>query len=293
MNEEGFFGYARSRHNIYLARQAGAPRAEWTQDPILQKFRFCNVFRELDRVTIWFRENLREPLGADLAGQLRAAVIFRYLNRIETGEEIKGVLLKGMVLRFALDDIEHRLREVVAAGRPILNGAYMIKTPLRKDKVTGLLEIWRGLLHHEDETALMIFRGRSLQAATELLAQGHYVGPFMAYEIVTDLRHTQLLSGASDIMTWANPGPGAMRGASRVAGLVAAELSRSNKAHVAQVMELMQQLLAASRDPFHWPAEWPAWEMRDVEHNLCEFDKYERARLLEGAPKQLYKETVS
>jgi hypothetical protein len=47
-------------------------------------------------------------------------------------------------------------------------------------------------------------------------------------------------------------------------------------------------LLSASRLEHNWPHEWPAWEMREVEHTLCEFDKYERARLGEGRPKQRF-----
>ena len=29
-------------------------------------------------------------------------------------------------------------------------------------------------------------------------------------------------------------------------------------------------------------------EMRDIEHSLCEFDKYERVRLGQGAPRSKY-----
>jgi hypothetical protein len=34
---------------------------------------------------------------------------------------------------------------------------------------------------------------------------------------------------------------------------------------------------------------WPSWEMRDVEHTLCEFDKYERIRLGEGRTRGVYR----
>ncbi len=33
-------------------------------------------------------------------------------------------------------------------------------------------------------------------------------------------------------------------------------------------------------------AIWPPLELREIEHSLCEFDKYERVRLGEGKPKQ-------
>ena len=50
------------RHRIYLAKAAGAP-PPWTRDRSLQTYRFCNVFRELDKVTVWLRERWREPFA--------------------------------------------------------------------------------------------------------------------------------------------------------------------------------------------------------------------------------------
>jgi len=48
------------REKIRQNRMAGI-RPPFTQDVILQTFKFCNVFREHDRVTTWIRENIREP----------------------------------------------------------------------------------------------------------------------------------------------------------------------------------------------------------------------------------------
>ena len=37
----------------------------WTNDPILQEFKFCQVYREEDRTTRWLRKHIREPLRDD------------------------------------------------------------------------------------------------------------------------------------------------------------------------------------------------------------------------------------
>jgi hypothetical protein len=97
-------------------------------------------------------------------------------------------------------------------------------------------------------------------------------------------------------MTWANPGPGANRGANRVFGR---PFDTKNKREA--LIEEMRMLLSLSEDSDLWPQEkmntkklwkydhkWPTWEMRDVEHTLCEFDKYERVRLGEGRPRGVY-----
>ena len=86
MQPEPFFAFARARHQIYLRRKNGQP-PPWTDDPILQRYRFTNVFRELDATTVWFRQHLRDPLK-NLVEVLPATVVFRWFNRISTGEII-------------------------------------------------------------------------------------------------------------------------------------------------------------------------------------------------------------
>jgi hypothetical protein len=97
----------------------------------------------------------------------------------------------------------------------------------------------------------------------------------MTYEIACDLRHTKLLQRANDIMTWAHFGPGGAKGLARVAGKDAG-------------LDGARELLKLSLNKKYWPREWPKWEMREVEHTCCEFEKYSRTALGEGRPKGKY-----
>ncbi len=289
-----FFGYARERYTILLNREIDEERVAtgqrpigppWTNDPILRQYRFCNVFREDDRVTKWMREHITRPLGSDLERQYLAAVVFRWFNKIETGELLLDLLLG----EWSTEEARARLRARVAERRTILGAAYMIKSPIGVNKVDGLLQCIDAVWRDTPVLAQAAHREQSLQRAHARLLPYPYLGPFMAYEMVTDMRHTPLLDRAEDIMSWASAGPGAARGLCRaIEGLRIGDFSHSSPAHQREMLELMRDLLIWSRDPHLWPAEWPAWEMRDVEHNLCEFDKYERARLGEGRPKQRF-----
>ena len=53
---DAFWYWINERHQIYLRKQADPKGWPWTSDPILQEYRFCNVFRELDTVTMAFRK---------------------------------------------------------------------------------------------------------------------------------------------------------------------------------------------------------------------------------------------
>lgn len=280
---ERFFAYARARQDIKLKRDQGLP-APWTDDPILREFRFCNVYREDDRVTSWFRESIRDPLRDD-SSVLFATVLFRWFNRVETAERLlnaDGISRLGCFTEFKPDVI----RSALAGVSPITTAAYIIKTPNGMKKLEGLLwcldQFWNG--GKTSHTALAVMARNchdeqlTLQAAHEWLMEFPFLGGFMAYEIVTDLRHTALLNQAPDIRTWANAGPGAIRGLNRIH---ARDLDKGlpQRQACAEMRELLE--LAPSFG-------WLDWEMREVEHTLCELDKYERARLNQGRPKQRF-----
>lgn len=277
-----FFEYARSREYIKLLRLTGTPKP-WTHDPILQKYRFCNVFREDDKVTVWFRENVRNPLRSD-AAVVMACIVFRYVNCIPTGEKL---LEAGLFHRWSSTQFAYVMKQIKDSGKPMLGAAYMIKTPTGKNKITGLREIFEPFGEYSAEALGAEFQGcDTLQEAVEWLCTFSYVGPFMAYEIACDLMFTDFFK-PNDRYTWANPGPGAKRGLNRL-GNKHGELTPCGNPSAIQMQEMMRELLAKAGEVTNWYGHWPRWEMRTVEHTLCEYDKYMRAYLEEGTPKQRY-----
>lgn len=289
-----FFKFAVERHTIYLRRQDGHPWP-WTNDKILQEYRFTNVFRELDKTTAWFREHVRNPLAND-DNVLMATILFRWFNRISTGDALfvrpypfmKDFTAWEWFLECSRDRFENEiLRDTLLyyyPDGPYITGAYVISSPTGMTKLDGVLwsiaQCWaaRNKLHAS-------INGKTLEDAWKALVAMPRMGPFMAYEVITDLRWTHLLCNAPDILTWANPGPGCRRGLSRLLGLDKDALASGKQAYI---LGEMKKLLAAAHNPTFWPSEWPRWEMRDVEHTLCEFDKYERLRLGEGQVRQKY-----
>jgi len=287
-NADKFFAYARERYQIFLNKEAGMPKP-WTQDGILQSYRFCNIFREDDTVTKYFRQNVtKEKYGDKLVG---ATIMCRMINRpttIQLMMDYEDDLLHSWATKPHNEwaaDVKKCLKGVV----PVINGAYIVSTAGGMNKLDGLLHCFKNVFVKAQEIQVeMEQEGCTLEHACELLQKFPHIGAFIAYEIVTDLRHT-ILKNAPDIFTWANPGPGAARGLGRVMGLSYDHFSRHSKRSVDEMMQHMQTLLAMSKDDSLWSQDYPFWEMREVEHTLCEFDKYERARLSEGTPKQQYK----
>ena len=86
-----FFDFCREREKIRIARENGDP-FPWTEDPIFQKGRFLNVFREDDRgskAILSFAKDLEN----DLPMLIHALFFARWCNRQETLDKLSSNML--------------------------------------------------------------------------------------------------------------------------------------------------------------------------------------------------------
>ncbi|KKN70617.1 hypothetical protein LCGC14_0428900 [marine sediment metagenome] len=269
-----FLYWIKERHSIYLKRKAGKPKP-WTDDEVLQSYFFTNPYREHDKTTVWFRENIRDPLR-DHHTVLMATVIFRWFNRISTGQAlVEHNLLKNWRKKFAI-------RMLRRLPPPVFTGAYMIKAGNgpKGCKIPNVCDAIDNLWNQRGRLVQVCLDDCRLKALWQELKQFSFLGGFMSYEIVCDLRYTYLLEDASDVNTWCNPGPGASRGLLRLQGETPGlnKKGRTTRVKVSSnYLEVMQDLLAVVQRFRFEGKGMPVFEMREVEHSLCEWDKYERA----------------
>jgi alpha-glutamyl/putrescinyl thymine pyrophosphorylase clade 1 len=262
-----YFATARERYSIRLKREP----PPWTENKVYRQWSFCNVHREHDKTTVWLRENVRSKLsGLDA---VKAVVAFRWFNRIETGIIVKDLLLNG----WNGDEAFRRFNDV-PPEQPLFTGAYMIKSFNGLPKVESVLE--------NIDFAMKVLPkmypnwGKSMREAWLDLQAIPFLGPFMSYEIVCDLRFTDVLDKAEDIMTWTNPGPGCKHGLGRVMNGDPKFFTRANRLppimRLDAMIALMREIQDMSKDERYWPQEWEPWEMREPEMWACEYDKYVR-----------------
>ena len=247
----------------------------WTEDPILKEFKFCQVFREDDRTTRWFRTHMREPLR-NSPDVFMATIAFRFFNLIETGRTLLDNNLH-------IDWDRPKAIEEIKKNPKWITGAYIVKSPNRMDKVTGVTECVSHIWDDRENIIKQLESFTTLEEAWRFLMQYPYIGPFVSYEMVTDLRHTYLLENATDICSWGNPGPGAMRGLNRLTGRPLEFCKRSWDWHseMLDLYDWCSQKLDLSK--LNYP-----FEMREVEGGLCEFDKYSRILKGQGRTRSVY-----
>jgi hypothetical protein len=263
------------RHNVYRRKTDGEPKP-WTQWPILQEWRFCNVYRELDTETKWIAENWRRPHRAD-PDLWFAMVVARLVNWHDSLEEL-GYPVPWDAERFVgvLDDRRRR-------GEKVFTGAYMIHADRHFSGTKAaylasevLTPMWR------DREKLRRIAHGTLAAACNVLTQYRDMGGFMAGQVIADLKYVEPLRSASDWHSWAISGPGSRRGLNRV-------LNR-DKDTPWNESEWLRSLreLHAEIEPLIRSAKMRSLHAQDLQSCLCEVDKFERLRLGEGQPRSKY-----
>lgn len=277
---ERFLYWIRERHAIYQRRQEGLPKP-WTNDYVLQNYYFTNPYRENDKTTAWFRDHVRGPLAKKME-VLLATLIFRWFNYIPTGEVLlKGDLAHSLYLQWDRSECLRLLKPLPK----LFTGAYMIASGAGRTKLEWVTDRIDNLWSAKDSHYQALKRCTSLHQAHQVLTGIHGLGGFMAYEIVCDLRYTHLLEKANDRLTWCNPGPGAIRGMYRLLGK---DLPRGNSAIMPIPAEWTAKTLEMLGVTHKRLTKLPRFEMREVEHSLCEWDKYERLLFGTGRAKRLY-----
>jgi hypothetical protein len=272
--------WIREREAIRVKKDRGdAP--PWTVDPILSTYRFCNVRREDDRVTVWIRKNIREPFHDHPLLWLMLCIA-RQINWPDT---LADLIFEGAwpaernsEPAFTPERMTAALNRRKARGEKIYTGAYMISAPSTKgaDKQGYIAEtvigaLWRRREHFPTWNV-------SLRKVHEWITASNGWGAFMAYQAVVDMRFTPILSAAPDTETWAAAGPGTLRGLNRLHGRpVDQALSQAQAlTEMRAIYRIVQAETAVAMD------------FSDVPNILCETDKYLRVKLGQGKPRALY-----
>lgn len=262
--------WIRERDAIRKKKERGEPRP-WTDDTILDTFRFCNIRREDDKVTRWIAENWRTPYQNHTFIAF-GMVVARLFNLPSTLEAI------GYPKKWNPPKVIRTLKKIREDG-PIFNGAYIVSTNGRKmDKVDYVVNmVLNPLWQHRAE--LVLLRHATLQELHTRLMSFDGLGSFMAAQVVADVKYVPTLYKAvNDWHTFAASGPGSRRGLNRIMNQPVKFPWKEQVWH-RTLTELRKTVNDQTGKNLH---------AQDLQNCLCEFDKYERVLHGEGKPKQKY-----
>jgi alpha-glutamyl/putrescinyl thymine pyrophosphorylase clade 1 len=263
--------FINEREAIRRKREAGKPRP-WTDDEILNTYRFCNVRRMDDTVSSWLYDNWYVPYF-DHVNMLFAIALARFINKPESLALITEDVFPAKAPHWAR--IKAILRKYRDKGNTVFNGAYMVRGNDGIDKIECVVDHYvKPLLSLKDMPK------HSMQEAHAYVLASYGMGSFMAGQIIADARWA--VQGTwEDRDVWAPMGPGSKRGMNRLF---------ENPPKAPMKADLFEVLLADLI--FDLKHELPEsissrLEAHDYQNCLCEIDKYERTLWSEGKPKRL------
>lgn len=273
-----FFQYMNKRELVRIRKEKGEPKP-WTDDIIIQSYKFCNVNREDDKVTRWMRQNWTIPNEKDeISIQLFNCCLFRYFNNVGFCEVI------GYQHDWNSDRIVDIAERMMYEGKKVFTGAYIITNggvADTKPKVVCkvyLDPIWE----HKEELAKIATETHSWKSVVDELSQYQGFGgtKFMSMQAVLDMIHTPVLRNCTDRNDYCPVGPGARRGLSRIFCRV---LGQGKFDLNLREMKFLLEISKDFVDDFMFKLH-----LDDIEFTLCEFDKYVRVYQGEGKPRSIY-----
>lgn len=262
------------RELVRTRKEAGAA-PPWTEDWILQTYRFCNVRREDDKVTRWLKKNWRDPYQGH-ENMVPAMLLARMVNWPPTLAAI------GFPEKWDDEQIISRIQAHAETGAKTWSGAYIVSTcgqPM--DKARYVVETvcgWAVGPHYQPHP------GDTLAAVWTRLCTINGLGAgFLAAQVVADLKHCdKYLLQAEDWGTWAASGPGSRRGLNRYFGAALDSRWKGDQwlEHLHKMMAKVAPLLPSHIEPI---------SAQDYQNVMCEFDKYQRVVEQRGRPRSKYK----
>lgn len=212
-----YWYFASERQRAFMRRVLGEPQP-WTDDPILQTYKFCNVYRAADRVSQYMiREVCYHNEPCTPGDRLFQIVAFRTFSKIETWRSVRSFLGHYPTLDDLSDgSFTEALNHAKSENGGLYTGAFILCATDaygQSSKHMNHVELFRHMFL-SDNLGERLLDGRSLRDVYNLLHGYPLMGDFMSYQTTIDLNYSDLINFSENEFT--QPGPGALRGLKKV-----------------------------------------------------------------------------
>ena len=271
---DSYWRFAAERQQVFFRRLNKLP-PPWTDDPIIQAYKFTNAYRASDRVSQYLirRVIYRDDLPNDPEEVVFRVLLFKLFNRIETWELLEKAVGPLTYASFVFKRYDQALTMAMARGTKIYSAAYIMPSggSLGHDRKhrNHLTLIGRMM---KEELPARLASSASMQLAFDLIRSYSTIGDFLAYQYVTDINYTTITNFTE--MEFVAPGPGSIDGIRKcfisTAGL--------NEAQVIRFMAERQEIEFA-RLGLDFQRLWGRrLQLIDCQNLFCEVGKYARVR---------------
>lgn len=275
-----FLHFVTERWRIHQRRLSNEP-PPWTKDPILSTYRFTNVRREDDRVTIWLHREWLRPHCKDYDTVVFAMCLARLVN-LPTMLSVLGYPQRWDASRFV-----RLMEQRRAEGYKTFTGAYMVNAvgaTKGQSKASYLAaQVLPPLWSARKELGKTLQQANTLAALFNQLNTFHGFGAgFMAAQVIADVKQTPVGLRKADWLTFAHSGPGSRRGLNYLCGYPVLDRWKEEEEWHGVLMQLRSVTLPKL------PTELRGLDAQNLQNCLCEFSKYCRVKFDNGRTKKYF-----
>lgn len=269
--EYEFFDFVYNRQMIWYKRFVLKEKPPWARDSILQKYKIINVYRELDKGTLYILEKLKHI--KDRKTVFLNVVFYRFFNKFNLYESL-GIPPFNHFDKEVKDDLIIKFKQSKIRGKPIFNDAYLIAGKKGEEKYISVLNSLSWLWENLDSLIKKIDEAKTSEESLRIIKEIPLVGNFLAYEIWTDLTYFRFFKNGWTDDDFVNIGPGAKWGLEIIYG-------KSSMDNLKKLYKIQKEFLGKKKNP-SWEkisykgafSSKPFLSLGNIENALCEFRKY-------------------
>lgn len=270
-----YWYFAYERQNIFWKKLNGE-EAPWTNDPILQEFKFCNSYRVNDRVSQYLLKNvIYNGKKYDDEDMLFRIILFKLFNKESTWELLLSNFNDITLKNFDINKYSEVLEQAISNGIKIYNDAYIscankaFGYDRKHDNHLALLN----KMFNVDKMQNRIVLCKTMEGAFNIIKSYPLIGDFMAYQLVTDINYSTVVLWQEDEFTVA--GPGSLRGIKKC---FIEKGTMSNEDIIRYMYEHQEEEFKRLNLNFKKIGNRPL-QLIDCQNIFCELDKYCRQAL--------------
>ena len=272
-----YFYFIQERMNIFWrwCEDCGS----LTNDPILKKYKFTNVYRVCDRVSQYLirnviYKNLDKYSPEDV---LLRILVFKVFNRIETWDYLNH-LTDITIASFKVEELSNALTKRQQCY-PIFSNAYMMTGCYSGYKgINTKHQVWLQMIEDvfiKKQGFKKLLEAASMADADNQLRSYPLIGDFLAYQYTVDFNYSPYLNFDED--SFVKAGVGAVRGIKKCFSSYGNEYEDAIYYIHDHFEELQKRYGYTDFRPL--PGRKP--KLIDLQNCFCETDKYLRAKMPE------------
>lgn len=267
-----FWEFACERQSIAIKRLKGK-NPPWTNDEILQKYKFTNAYRFLDRVSQFLISDvIKSESKLTEEDVFFRIILFKLFNKIETWQNLEKEIGPISYTDYDYKKYDKVLTNMLDKGLRIYSAAYIMPSGTssfgNSRKHRNNLKLLEQIMN--DKPIEKIRKMKTLEDLYLFFLNYPTIGNFLAFQYSIDINYSNLCDFSE--MDFVVAGPGAIRGINKCFDNV----SKKDYSSIIKTVAINQDYEFKKRNLDFQFINNRKLQLIDIQNLFCEIDKYSR-----------------